>query len=362
MEKPGLGRYRGCLLGGAIGDALGAPIEFMSLPQIRQHFGAAGLQSYPDDAGGLGRFTDDTQMTLFTAEGLLRAQHRAMLKGIAGARCAIVYQSYLRWLYTQGLRPETIPAGHGVYDVEKGWLINQASLHRRRAPGRTCLCALQSGTCGSIQMPVNDSKGCGGIMRMAPVGLMYYYNLEAAFNIGCELAAITHGHPTGYLATGCFSAIIAGLAQGKDLPSAIHATIPLLTSHAGYQECLQAIDNALAYVDTHSPTPKNIEALGAGWVAEEALAISLFCSLHYQDDFKAGVLAAINHGGDSDSTGAITGNILGLVLGVQAIPPEWIENLEMVEIVEQIAQDMCTEVKGDSLNEDAEWCEKYPPY
>ncbi|WP_238531650.1 ADP-ribosylglycohydrolase family protein, partial [Nitritalea halalkaliphila] len=118
--------YQGCLLGGAIGDALGAPIEFMSFARIQDRYGAGGIRGYVEFAEGQGAFTDDTQMTLFTAEGLLRAQHRGMQRGIRGAEVTIVHHSYLRWLHTQGVPLKEMPA-QGVYDPAGGWLL------RRRA-------------------------------------------------------------------------------------------------------------------------------------------------------------------------------------------------------------------------------------
>jgi len=97
-----LDQYAGCLLGGAVGDALGAPLEFMNLPSIQQRFGSGGPDHYIQGTGSSGVFTDDTQMTLFSAEGVLRAYQRGMLKGIGGAEGAIMYQSYLRFAFSTG--------------------------------------------------------------------------------------------------------------------------------------------------------------------------------------------------------------------------------------------------------------------
>lgn len=193
--------FTACLLGGAIGDALGAPIEFMSIDQIRNTHGPEGLVDYCEFTDQQGEFTDDTQMTLFTAEGLLRANHRAVLKGIGGADVPITYQSYIRWLHTQGRSSKSTPQGWGMLDLENGWLIKERDLFKFRAPGNTCLNSLQSGIPGTVESPLNNSKGCGAVMRMAPVGLMYY-DPEQTFRIECDLGALTHGHPSGYLSAG----------------------------------------------------------------------------------------------------------------------------------------------------------------
>lgn len=357
-----LEKYKGCLLGGAVGDALGAPLEFLSLPEIRRKYGPFGLDHYVEGAGSAGLFTDDTQMTLFTAEGLLRACHRGMLKGIGGAEDAIMYQSYLRWLHTQGRQPASLPEGWGVYDVLHGWLIKQPGLFVQRGPGNTCLQALMSGKAGEIGAPLNNSKGCGGIMRAAPLGLFYHADSRQAFERACAAAALTHGHPSGYLSAGCLASIIACLLQGQDLSAALETTKEILRTWEQHTECLQAMEKAQALYSRAPATPENILQLGEGWVGEETLSIALFCALHFQRDFRGGILAAANITGDSDSTAAVTGNILGALLGKEAIPPEWVEHLELAGLVEEMAGDLFTRFKGDSFNEDPEWAEKYPPY
>lgn len=123
-------KYRSCLIGGAIGDALGAPIEFMDLKTIKSTYGKKGVQGYVEFPNGIGEFTDDTQMTLFTAEGLLRAYHRYVLKGIGGSLNTISHHSYLRWLHTQGVIVDKNKISDGVYDIEKGWLIRQKNFSK----------------------------------------------------------------------------------------------------------------------------------------------------------------------------------------------------------------------------------------
>jgi len=103
------------------------------------------------------------------------------------------------------------------------------------------------------------------------------------------------------------------------------------------------------------PVPETVEQIGQGWIAEEALAISVICALAFPDDFRRAVLLAVNHSGDSDSTGAITGNILGAFLGVGAIPPEWLDRLELRDEIGTIATDLHTRFRDDD-----EWWQKYP--
>lgn len=125
-------KFRGCLLGGAVGDALGAPVEFINLGQITKRFGPIGITDYVAAFGKVGAITDDTQMTLFTAEGVLRAYVRASTKGMCDVRGVIAY-AYLRWLDTQ-----TMSNPHLIKDNDS-WLMREPEIYALRAPGNTCL-------------------------------------------------------------------------------------------------------------------------------------------------------------------------------------------------------------------------------
>src|SRR5258706_2010427 len=189
-------RIRGCLLGGAVGDALGAPVEFLSLEEIRRQFGPDGIRDYAPAYGRLGAITDDTQMTLFTAEGLLRATMRMMERGICHPP-SIVHHAYLRWLLTQKERPK-----RSIDIRTDGWLFDVRALHHRRAPGNTCLAALRDAEdWGVPAVARNTSKGCGALMRAAPVGLFREQD-DILFEVAVETARLTHGHPSGSLTAG----------------------------------------------------------------------------------------------------------------------------------------------------------------
>jgi ADP-ribosylglycohydrolase len=324
-------RIRGCLLGGAVGDALGAPLEFMRLREIRERFGPDGPAELEEAFGRRGAITDDTQMTLFTAEGLIRADNRFTDRGICHVP-SVVHRAYLRWLLTQG----ESPPGPSEFAPESGWLMTVRDLWQRRAPGGSCLSALRSGNMGSVDRRINDSKGCGGVMRVAPVGLVDGID---SFGLGCEVAAITHGHPSGYLAAGVLARVIHDVAKGASLRDAIAAGRRELLGRDGHGECVAAIDHAVALAASGRGTPEEVESLGQGWVAEEALAIGLFAALVARD-LEHGVRLAVNHGGDSDSTGSIAGQILGTMLGARAIPQRWLEPLELRDTITTIARDL----------------------
>ena len=352
--------YIGCIVGGAVGDALGAPTEFMNLNTILHEYGSNGVNDYVEFPDGRGEITDDTQMLLFTAEGLLRSLHRATNRGVWGAYKKICFQSYLRWLHTQNDWYGEEAVKHTELN---GWLINEKFLYKRRAPGNTCLTALRVAKLGTMEIPINNSKGCGGIMRIAPVGLLFHKSPTAAFLIGAELAAMTHGHPSGYLSAGYLSALIAYLNNGNNLMESINHSNEILKSYPAHEETYSAIQQAIKLYLTGQPDYHKLEKLGGGWTGEEALAISLYCALSFKDNFEKAINLSINHSGDTDSTGSLTGNIVGLLVGEEMIPKRWIKNLSNYEQIKQIASDLFTEVKGNGYDYfDREWEYKYPAY
>ena len=348
-------RFQGCLLAGAIGDALGAPVEFMSWREIERRFGPNGIRTFASAYGGEGMITDDSQMTLFTAEGLIRAQHRMADRGLANVD-AVIHRAYLRWLYTQIGDRREVPWDSEVGEDISGWLVEQNFLHAQRAPGLTCMDALLSGKTGTPGTPLNDSKGCGGVMRVAPVGLV----ASDPFDLGCRAAAITHGHPSGWIAAGAFAQIIADVVHGESIRTAVDATLGRCRAVAGGGEVVESLDVALALVDEgKAPTPQRVELLGGGWVAEEALAISVYCALSATSPADA-MANAVNHGGDSDSTGSITGNILGAALGVDWLDAELLGELEGRSVIEQLADNLYdTFIQRPDVR--IEWG-RYPPW
>lgn len=339
----------GCLIGGAIGDALGWPVEFLKLNDIKKRFGNYGIRDFVLSSSGIAEITDDTQMTLFTAEGILRSEARGIERGVSYPPL-VVYYSYQRWLHTQGFPKDD--EYEWIYD---GWLISNKNLHEQRAPGRTCIASLSSKKQGTISEPINNSKGCGGIMRVAPAGL--FYRKDTAFNMAAEFAALTHGHPSGYLSAGALAYIIASIINGEDLETSVSHTLNKLSHYTGSEECTQSLKLALELSKTQIDDIEAISQLGEGWVGEEALAISAYCAIKYQDNFEQALISAVNHDGDSDSTGAITGNILGAYLGFKKIPMNWVEKIEMKEVLIQMADDLFIRYKKG-----IEWCNRYPGY
>lgn len=323
-------RVLGCLLGGAVGDALGAPVEFLSLPQIRESFGPLGIEEPALAYGRVGAITDDTQMTLFVVDGLLAAYASTAPKDIQTI-ANYVHDAMLRWLFTQG--EENAEFG----PPKRVGILQHDALCARRAPGLTCRTSLLS--CSDIgELAYNFSKGCGAIMRIAPIGLVE--TLSRVGPLANLSARHTHGHPESTFSSECFALIIAYLTAGTHLRESIELAEHRLSTVPEAAPTLNALSRALSLADSTEPSlPETVTKLGAGWVAEEALAISVFCALRAKG-FAHGVRLAVNHGGDSDSTGSLTGQLLGTWWGKMAIPPAWLDTLELRTLITDLAEQL----------------------
>lgn len=351
-------KYRGCLLGGAAGDALGYAIEFDREEAIAARYGSRGIRDYQLDERGLAPFSDDTQMTLYTANSLLCSLAALSAQASSGAPTlasptlpspaalasyapAQMAQFYVEWMYTQ-VSPYPLPK-------PKAWISSLPELFASRAPGVTCMNACEAMANGA--KAVNNSKGCGGIMRMAPVGLI---NTCPGFSgvelqrLGAQLAELTHCHELGWMPAGVFAYIVSLLARDeassvREAATQALNTLPEAFPNAHYLGQLQELLRyTLRLADSDMPDLEAIHALGEGWVAEEALAIGLLCSLRHEDDFAGAITSAVNHAGDSDSTGAIAGNIVGAHLGLAGIPRRYLEHLELRDTISKIADDLFT--------------------
>ncbi len=314
----------GCLFGGALGDALGYPIEFRSWSQIRDRFGEAGLAA-PLSPGGRIVVSDDTQMTLFTAEGLLDAV-AAGYPDEPAQILARVRKAYLAWFRTQ--REEWSPGARGLSQYRELWAV--------RAPGSTCLSALHAGGRGTPTAPLNDSKGSGALVRVAPLGLVSSLGADAAFDLAHGAAALTHGHPAGRLSGAALASLIHDLVADLPMAAALGRMEIRLERMDGGPGVLRAVKAARSMAHSDTPAREAIATLGQGWSGDEALAIGLYAVLRARS-FEEAVRIAANHDGDSDTTAAVAGQIWGAAHGVDALPADWIRRLDVLEPLCDIA-------------------------
>jgi ADP-ribosyl-[dinitrogen reductase] hydrolase len=309
-------RQLACLLGGAIGDALGYRVEFDSLATIRRTHGREGIRLAA--ATGELEVSDDTQMTLFTLEGQMRAVRDAVPLVDA------IRQAYLDWYRTQR-------ASWNASDPSQAsGLASHEVLWQAQAPGTTCLSALRAGGLGSVDQPVNGSKGCGGVMRTATLGFLGNEVDDAAlYALGVAAAALTHGHPDGYAPAGVMALAVRHLIDGASWIDMVEAGVRAVQVHpaaSGTRQLLEEVGVALK----SDAGARASASFGPGWVGDEALAVGLHAAATAASLAEA-IEVASNHDGDSDSTASIAGQLYGAKHGLGALPSEAVTRLDVLE-------------------------------
>ncbi len=366
-------RFVGSLLGGAVGDALGAPVEFNSQEAILVRYGRAGIIDFDVAHGRRGAITDDTQMALFTAEAL-----QALPLGTPGAtmqpdlprvadvlpRLGIAYQ---HWLRGQGGRSVLTPRLDGSEAAALGYpesrLAGLPAMRSRRAPGLTCLSALEH--MQAFDEPaINHSNGSGAVMRVAPIGLFIAGRvgearlrsdpaalasaIDHAWMIGAASAGLTHGHRAAHQCAAYLAALSLLLAAGRRAAEAelmLNQRVARDPTNTEIRRVLHAVNAACEVArrrlavgegrtEVHAAV---LDSLGEGWTADEATAMALYC-LRMAQTLEEGIVTAVNIDGDSDTVGAIAGHLLGAVHGLGAIPPRWREGVEMAPAIEAIGE------------------------
>lgn len=297
-------RAQGCMIGAAYGDSLGAATEFISSERIKKTYGNDGITELVPVYGKVGNITDDTQMAIATAEGILNSTDEEI-----GFNEDLVvqniWQAYLRWFETQ------------------------ADSSQARAPGATCLSALSDGRLGTLRDPLNGSPGCGAIMRAHPLGVAFENN-KNTFKLGVLSGVLTHGHPNAYIPAGFLSALTGEIMQGSQFVDALQLTIKRLKNMQNAEGTQDAISRALSgdhRGDTFEVIDNEVGG-GGGWHGHDALAIGVFAVLRANEDPLEAVRIAANHSGDTDSTGSIAGALVGALHG----PRPFIDTLQQQDV------------------------------
>jgi ADP-ribosylglycohydrolase len=318
-------KYRGVMVGLAVGDALGAPVEFMSRREIEHMYGVldrmVGWADFP-----AGYYTDDTQMSIATAVGLIESAR----------------QFYGYHPYKAGVKEPSIY----VYNEYLKWFESQDVEYNRRFPGNTCLSALALQTYGRPDAPENDSKGCGGVMRVAPCGLLPLTDDKEdktlpPYQLGADCAALTHGNKDGWLPAGILANIIHDLVNNPGMTPRQAATAAFKEPIYYFGQNNEVLDDncrtvRLWYIFRDSKDP---EEVGEGWTGDEALIMALVAVMS-TDSFSSAMESAINISGDSDSVGSIAGAIAGAYYGLSSIPLNWREKIENYSLLISLADEL----------------------
>jgi ADP-ribosylglycohydrolase len=291
----------GMFYGLALGDALGAPVEFWDLKGIQERYGVGGIQEPPDPA----LFTDDTQMTLAVAEALIAAGHEDL-----GAIMSALSREFVAWLHS----PEN-----------------------NRSPGGSCLYGARQLEAGVPwwRSGKPNSKGCGAAMRVAPIGYLYQHELSKLRRVAAASAMTTHHHPTAQLGA-VAAAFLVKLALDRLPPEDLLPALKLEIhgQSMDFDQALARLDEAL---EMTSPDAA-LNHIGEGWVVEEAVLMALYCFLQSPDDFPATIRRGANTQGDSDSIASIAGGLSGAYLGIGALPAAWMARLEKSDYLADVAQ------------------------
>jgi ADP-ribosylglycohydrolase len=307
-------------------------------------------------------------MTLFTANGLLMGLTRHYMRGTNASYDDFVKLAYLDWYYTQ--------TGEKDDEHAHTWLRDLPEMAYRRAPGNTCLEACRSLSEGKEVQ--NDSMGCGGIMRIAPIALLKAkYTGEAIDSIiylAANVAMCTHKHPLGYMPAVALALLLYNLTKlsadeaSRYIDKSVAKTMEYMDYAAvllgffysesrdkiyrAYTQIKEVTDKVMRLAHSNISDEEAIKQLGEGWVALEAWAIALYCAVRHIDSIEDAIIAAVNHDGDSDSTGSICGNIMGVIYGYEHIKernifcPEGAEleqTLELSEVILALADDLSSE-------------------
>jgi len=350
-------RVRGTLLGVAVGDALGAPVDGMGVAAIREAHGTDGLADMVPAYGRRGAVTHHTQLTLFSVDGLIRARVRRDTG--AWHPPTDLHRAYLRWATTQR------DWGPDERRKEDGWLAREEWLYARRDPARTLLVGLGDDTMGTPDAPKNPGEaGPEPAARSAPFGLLVGWEPQLVAQLAVECAAQTHGHPVACLAAAAYAVTVHALARGESVDAAVQQTLALLATRPGHQPVSDALQQALGAVRQGMPTPERVSGLIGAGTAEGVVAAAVYCTLVGQD-VRRSLCLSVNHDGPSAATGALTGGLLGALHGETALPPAWLAELEGRPTILELADDFAMEMtQGAALHSPAAsspaWLARYP--
>ncbi|MGW0731465.1 ADP-ribosylglycohydrolase family protein [Streptomyces sp. NPDC002851] len=350
-------RVRGTLLGAALGDAFGAAVAGLTLDEIRAEHGAEGLADLAPAYGRRGAVTAATQLTLFTVDGLIRAQVRRDTG--AWHPPTDIHRAHRRWAVTQH------EWGPDERRKEDGWLAREEWLYTRRDPARACLLGFGDETMGTLENPRHPAeRGSAAVTRSAPFGLLVGWEPQLVLQLAVECAVQSHGHPSAYLTAGAHALIVHALAKGDSLDAAVQRALALLAARPGHQPVTDALKQALGAVRQGLPTPARVEQLAEEGTAEAALGAAVYCAT-VCEDIRHGLRLAANHGAESAAVASLTGAILGALHGETALPPGWLAELEGRPAILELADDFSMEMtQGPALHSPAGsapgWLARYP--
>ena len=354
--------YRGCLLGLAVGDAMGYTVDNRSWQEIREDYGPNGLLGY-DLVNGYADVTSYTQLAAFTCNGLLFGMTRGQMLGRMAPFIKYISLSSREWAASQ--------RGWGRPGKSYCWLLRKQELCRRNCMDTRMVETLSRERISTIETPVNNHSGPEGLTVAIGAGLFFNKNRmeqEEIDRLGAEAVALSHGSPTAFLTGAALAHIISRLVSNPRMPlknvflEAAEAVKELFGhQYSQAYDFATLIRHAITYAQvSHGNHTDIMERIGCDNAAK-VLAGAVYACLVSGGDFDSGLIVAVNHSGRSAAVGAIVGAILGLRLGEKALPEFYIECLEPAEILRELADDLYTGCPMEMGNKlfDLDWDYKY---
>ena len=354
--------YRGCLLGLAVGDAMGHTVDNKSWQEIQEDYGPYGLLGY-DLVNGYADVTSYTQLAAFTCNGLLFGLTRGQMTGKMAPFIKYIALSSCEWA--------TCQRAWGRPGSSYCWLTRKEAICRRLCMDTRMVETLNRRNLGTLETPRTADNGPHSLTAAIGVGLFAHpdrMDQRELDRLGAEAVALTHGSPTAFLSGAALTHIISTLLWKPKMPlkKAVLEAAEAVKEQFGHQYS-QAFDLAtlLRHAVTFAENPgvrasEIMERLGCDNAAK-ALAGAIYAALVCQTDFDRAMVVSVNHSGRSSAVGAIAGAILGLQMGEEALPEFYLESLEPVEILLEIADDLhtgCPMEQGNKLF-DLDWDYKY---
>lgn len=316
--------FAGCLVGGALGDALGYSLIQDSSELV---------------------LSDVTQLALFTIEGLLWSDLRKKRFGKASYASSCFF-SYQRWLSTQGKK---------LGDPDYAWVLDDKRFEIRSGLRQAkelnhvrstdssmadILSGIVNQDYGTKETPINSRKDDSVLTMGVPIGLYFMDQPKQAFEVASDIAVMTHGHPSAYLSCGLYAAIISFVASGSDLGEAVYHALSLLGGYHGSYEVSSAVLEALEQAKKHDEFELDMDKKSAAYT----LAYGLYCAVQCEADFEEAVILAIQ-GKHKKEMGAVCGSLIGAVQGLSGVPEDAVSYLEGKDIIIKMANQLeaCSE-------------------
>ncbi len=354
--------YRGCLLGMAVGDAMGYTVDSRTWREIQEDYGPNGLLGY-DLVNGYADVTSYTQLAAFTCNGLLLGLTRGQMTGRMAPFIKYIALSSREWAASQ--RPWGRPSRTYC------WLIRRPELCRRHCMDTRMLDSLSRENLGTLETPRNSFSDPGGLTSAVGVGLLFHQDRMEQLEIdrlGAEAVALTHGNPGAFLSGAVLAHLLSRLIGRPNVPlkPLIVDAIETVKDQFGHQysqafEIATLVRHAMTYAQSPNLKPVDVmEQLGCE-TAAQVLAGAIYACLVSGGDFDRAMITAVNHSGRSAAVGAVAGAILGIRLGEEALPEFYIECLEPAETLKELADDLFTGCPMEMGNKlfDLDWDYKY---